>query len=185
MKSVPNILSAFRICLVPVFFIVYFRNPEESNWPPLMVYAVASLTDILDGYIARKYRATSNLGRVLDPAGDKLMQFAVLTCITVDWLIPLWALLLFVLKELTMLLGGLIIHRRLKMDMPPSNFIGKTATVLFFVVCAALMVFPGMPRHIADTIIAVAIGMMFMALGSYVLTFTAVLREARKRRAGE
>ena len=54
------------------------------------VYAVASFTDFLDGFIARKYGLISNMGKILDPVGDKLMTLAVLTCITVDGVIPVW-----------------------------------------------------------------------------------------------
>ncbi len=182
MRNVPNILSAFRILLAPVFAIAYFSHAQNPQIIALIVYGVASLTDVLDGYIARKYDITSELGRVLDPLGDKLMVCTVLACITVDGIIPLWAIILFVCKELLMLAGGLVIHNVAKVDMPSSNFIGKASTVVFFVVCSILMVFRSIPANIAEFMIAIALGLTFMALGSYVLSFTAVMKERKEHK---
>ena len=180
MKHVPNILSAFRILLVPVFAAVYFSGIKNSNLLALGVYAVACATDVLDGYLARKYNLITDLGRILDPLGDKLMILAVMTCITLDKVIPLWALVLFVLKEFMMIAGGVFIHKVARVNMPPSNILGKASTVVFFLVCGSLMVFRAIPQNAADLMIAIAIGLTFMALGSYMLTFTAVLKERRE-----
>lgn len=182
MKNVPNILSSFRIALVPAFIAVYFCGAENARWYAAGVYALAAITDILDGIIARKFNATSNLGRILDPLGDKLMTFSVLLCITIDKIIPLWAVTLFFLKELAMLSGGLIIGRIKKVDMPASNFMGKASTVVFFVVCVVLMLFD-IEKQIADMMIAIAIVITFMALGGYVITFTSVMKNAAKQSA--
>ena len=97
--NIPNMLSVIRICLVPVFILVYFGDSPNSNIGAAIVYAIASLTDILDGRIARKYNITSNLGRILDPLGDKLMTMAVIVCITIDRVIPFWAVTVFLIKE--------------------------------------------------------------------------------------
>jgi len=182
MKQIPNILSAFRICLVPVFVLVYFLSPTESHWPAAVVYITASLTDMLDGYLARRLNAISDLGRILDPAGDKLMQFAGMVCITVDRIIPLWVVIVFFIKESAMLAGGLVIHNKLKVEMPPSNYIGKTSTVLFFVTCAALMVFPGIPKTTAAWMIGVAMAVTIVAFCSYIFTFIRVVKETKQQR---
>ncbi|MDR2502422.1 MAG: CDP-alcohol phosphatidyltransferase family protein [Oscillospiraceae bacterium] len=179
---IPNLLSAFRICLVPVFYAAYFLDSHAVKVYALAVYALASFTDFLDGYIARKFKLTSNLGKILDPLGDKLMMVSVLTCITIDGVIPLWALITAGIKEALMGIGGLVIHRKVKSDIPPSNILGKTSTVVFFLVCATLMLFPAIPGSTAALMIGVAIALMLMALGSYILTFTAVIK--RRSNAG-
>lgn len=174
---IPNILSAFRIALVPVFILVYFNEPGDVKTWALIVYVIASISDALDGIIARKYNLISNLGKVLDPLGDKLMLLAVITCITVDGLLPVGTIVIIAVKEAMMGIGGLIIHRRAKVEIPPSNIFGKTSTVVFIVVCIVLMVFPGIPDNYATAMVGVAIGLAFAALISYILTFLSVMRK--------
>jgi cardiolipin synthase (CMP-forming) len=178
-KNVPNILSTIRICLVPVFVVSYFydRTPGNIKAYAAIVYAAATLTDFLDGYIARKYNLTSNLGKVLDPIGDKLMLLAVLTCITIDNIIPVWAVLIAVFKEALMLVGGILIRKKEGGEIPSSNIIGKTSTVVFFIVCVTLMLFT-IPAHIASVMIGFAILLMLIALASYLRTFVRVMKSA-------
>jgi CDP-diacylglycerol--glycerol-3-phosphate 3-phosphatidyltransferase len=171
LKNVPNALSLFRIALVPVFVIAYFSVKNEIKYAAALIYALASLTDFLDGYIARKMKVTSRLGKILDPVGDKLMTVAVLACITVDGIIPLFALTVVTVKEVLMGIGGLILHRRTHGDIPPSNILGKISTVAFFVVSVALILFTDIPPGIASLMMSVAVALTLMALGGYILTF--------------
>ena len=135
--SIPNILSLIRLALVPVFAVVFFQpRPDAHLWAAL-IYLAAFLTDIADGWIARHFNQITKLGRILDPLADKLMTFTVIVCITADGIIPLWAVVIFFCKELTMAIGGLLMYRSLG-DVIPSNWLGKTSTGVFFVVCAAL-----------------------------------------------
>lgn len=172
-------LSSVRICLVPIFIIVYFSEGGHSKIFAVLIYALASFTDFLDGFIARKYNTITNLGKVLDPLGDKLMVVAVLICITIDGVIPVWVVAVAVGKELLMGLGGLFLHRRIGGDVPSSNIIGKTSTVVFFLVCAALMLFPGINHEAAVIMISVAVVLMLVALVSYITTFAKIMRKAR------
>lgn len=177
MKNIPNILSVIRICLVPVFVVVYFKHEDEVNFGAAAVYAVASVTDMLDGYLARRNNWITNLGRILDPLGDKLMILAVITCITISRRLPPFVLVLFAAKECCMMIGGLLIHKKYKLDMPASNVIGKTSTVLFFIVCVTMLVFPGLPQRVSDFMIMLALVVTFVALGSYIMTFFATIQK--------
>ena len=177
MKHVPNILSSVRICLVPVFVLTYFAETGNVKIYAAAVYAVASFTDFLDGYFARKYNLISNLGRILDPLGDKLMTLAVLACITLDRVIPVWVIVTAVIKELLMLLGGAIIRKREGGEIPSSNIIGKTSTVVFFVVCVTLMLFRNIPPTAATLMISAAVILMLVALISYIRTFINVVNK--------
>ena len=178
MKNIPNILSSFRICLVPVFVIVYFSESAHSKIFAVLIYALASFTDFLDGFIARKYHITTNVGKVLDPLGDKLMTVAVLVSITVDGVIPVWVVSVAVAKEVLMGIGGLVVHRRGSGEIPPSNMIGKSSTVVFFLVCAALMLLPGIGRGLAVIMISVAVALMLAAFVSYITMFAKIMRRA-------
>jgi CDP-diacylglycerol--glycerol-3-phosphate 3-phosphatidyltransferase len=180
LKALPNLLSGFRICLVPIFIFAYFHEGGVVKTWAVSIYVVAAVTDFLDGYIARKFSIVSNLGKVLDPLGDKLMTAAALTCITVDGLVPAWAIAAVLVKEMLMGIGGLVLHSKARAEIPPSNIFGKTATVVFVVACAALMIFPSIPRLYASAMIGVAVGLMSAALISYILTFSAVMKK-RKR----
>jgi CDP-diacylglycerol--glycerol-3-phosphate 3-phosphatidyltransferase len=177
LKNVPNILSSIRICLVPVFVITYFYETGNVKIYAAAVYAAASITDFLDGYIARKYNLISNLGKILDPLGDKLMTLAVLTCITLDRIIPVWVIIAALVKELFMLLGGMIIRKKEGGEIPSSNIIGKTSTVVFFVVCVTLMLFKKIiPSNIALMMISTAVLLMLIALISYIRTFIYIMK---------
>jgi CDP-diacylglycerol--glycerol-3-phosphate 3-phosphatidyltransferase len=157
--------------------LIYFNETGNVKIYAAAVYAAASFTDFLDGYIARKYNLISNLGKVLDPLGDKLMTLAVLTCITLDRVIPVWVIMTALIKELLMLLGGVIIRKREGGEIPSSNLIGKTSTVVFFVVCVTLMLFRNIPAQAVILMISAAVILMLMALVSYMRTFIYILKK--------
>ena len=175
-KIVPNIISIFRICLVPIFVMVYFSDPDDVKLNAVFVYALATFSDFLDGYLARRLMASSNLGKLLDPLGDKLLTMAVMVCITVDGIIPVWAVLVAGIKEILMAIGGFVVHKIARVEIPPSNLIGKTATVVFFLACVTLMLFRGIPTDVAAAIISGAIALMIVALASYVNTYVTVMK---------
>ena len=178
-KAVPNIISISRILLVPLFITLYFTDTSETKVSAVIVYAVAALSDMLDGFIARKFKATSNLGKFLDPLGDKLMIFSVLLCITIDGIIPIWAVLIVGIKELLMAIGGYFSFKKSGDEFLPSNSFGKISTVVFFAVCTALMLFRDIPALLATTLISVAIGFMLIALTSYIYTYFSVIKKGR------
>ena len=105
--SIPNLLSLLRLVLVPVFAVVFFQPAPDAHRWAVLIYLTAFLTDVADGWIARHFNQITKLGRILDPLADKLMTFTVIICITADGIIPLWAVVVFFLKELTMAIGGL------------------------------------------------------------------------------
>ena len=124
--NLPNTLSLIRLCLVPVFAWAYFLPQPNAHLWAALVYAAAFVTDIADGYIARRFDLVTKLGRILDPLADKLMTLTVITCVTADGILPIWAVVVFFCKEAAMGLGGLYLYRQIK-DMPPSNWLGKTS----------------------------------------------------------
>ncbi len=175
--NVPNALSLLRLALVPVFCAVYFGGGQYAHYWAGGVYALATFTDFLDGYIARKYDLISRLGRVLDPLADKLMAFTVLVSLVIKGLIPWWAAAIYFFKEAFMGIGALLQYKKID-DVPPSNFLGKFSTVFFFAVCLAIMLVPGMYTWLAITLICVALSFTLAAFFNYLLKF---LRLTRKR----
>ena len=106
--NLPNILSIFRMCLVPVFIAVFFSGHEYAHPIAACVYALAGITDVLDGIIARKFDLITKLGKVLDPLADKMMTITVFVCITSIGLIPWWTIALLFAKDALLMFEGLI-----------------------------------------------------------------------------
>ena len=77
--TVPNLMSFFRILLVPVFAVTFLE--KVPLWP-VVILLLSGVTDLFDGMIARKFNQVSDLGKMLDPAADKLTQIAVVSCLT-------------------------------------------------------------------------------------------------------
>jgi len=161
---------------VPIFVLVYFSDDSNNNLYAVLIYAIAALSDVIDGFLARKFQVSSNLGKVLDPLGDKLMTVAVMVCITIDGLIPLWAVLLVGVKELLMGVGGLVLHKKAHVDIPPSNLIGKASTVVFFLVCVTLMLYRSIPNWASILLISIAVALTFIALVSYLIKYIKIMK---------
>lgn len=135
MLNIPNVLTMLRILLLPVFVLVYFISGKEWSMLPL---AAIGISDVLDGYIARKYNQITKLGQILDPIADKLVQTTVLVCMLIRGLVPLWFFIGLITKELLMLIGGYILLWR-KETVPPAKWYGKAATAFFYI--AVLSIF--------------------------------------------
>jgi cardiolipin synthase len=153
-----------------VFLFVYFYfSPFTYRYAIAgAIFALAGLTDIVDGYLARKFHAVSHLGKILDPLADKLMQMAVFVCLYLDHLIPLWILLLFVFKECVLLLGGALILKRGR-KMESSKWYGKMATILIYAAVMPLILFHNIQSVVFYVIMIVAILWSFIALFLYIL----------------
>ncbi len=131
LKNIPNILSCIRILLVGVFIFCFFNDYPDNVIAAIIVFLVAGATDVVDGFLARKFNWITNIGKVLDPFADKLMQCTVLICMLIKELIPLWLVVPFILKELLMLSGGLFMIKR-RSVVVVSNIYGKVTVVFFY-----------------------------------------------------
>ena len=130
LKHIPNILSCFRIMLTGVFVYLFFNNYPDNIIAAMMVFLLAGATDVVDGFLARRFHWITDLGKILDPFADKLMQCTVLVCMLIKSLIPAWLAIPFILKELLILSGGLFMIKKRDV-VAVSNVFGK-ATVVFF-----------------------------------------------------
>ena len=95
-KNIPNALTIVRFILIP--FIVYYILTGQYI-AGFVILTISGLTDILDGFIARKFNFITNFGKLIDPLADKTTQIAVLASLTFKGIIPLWILLIVFLKE--------------------------------------------------------------------------------------
>ena len=124
--TIPNILTMIRIILIPVFVVLFFRDLKKAA---LAVFIIASLTDMLDGYLARKLNQITDFGKLFDPLADKLMVLTAMVCQTVAGPLPPVAVIIVAVKELVMVLGGVFMLS--KNVVVYSNYAGKAAQVFF------------------------------------------------------
>ena len=139
--TVPNILSLFRIALIPVLVLTYLSC--DDIWLPASVLVLSGLTDLLDGWIARHFNQISEIGKLLDPIADKLTQFTVVVCLATTYPSLWWLVALVAVKEILQGIGGLLLLNK-NVKVVGAKWFGKVSTTLFYVVMVAL-VLGGMP----------------------------------------
>ena len=140
LKYIPNILSGIRIMLVPVFIYLFFYYYDERIYVPLLVFLFAGLTDIADGYLARRNNWITNLGKLLDPLADKLMQCSVLVCFAIKNPALWWLAGMFIAKELFMICGAIIVLKKIKVTVK-SHWYGKITTAAFYGIAFLAFIF--------------------------------------------
>lgn len=129
--TIPNILSFIRILLVPAFAAAYLADFRNHYYYAISALFLSGFSDVLDGFIARKFNLITNFGKILDPIADKLTQGIVVLCLAIRHPELVFILVLIFAKELTMLLGAVLL---LKMGLRPSEskWWGKLSTVMVF-----------------------------------------------------
>ena len=138
LKNIPNILSFIRILLVFVFLFVFFAL--DNTYLALLIFLIAGATDVIDGYLARRNNWITNLGKILDPFADKLMQCTVLLSLYIKKIVPLWFIIPFFAKEIFTLVIGFIVIRRRSVNVV-SKWYGKFAVCLFYATIAISIIF--------------------------------------------
>ncbi|HHW32293.1 MAG TPA: CDP-diacylglycerol--glycerol-3-phosphate 3-phosphatidyltransferase [Clostridiaceae bacterium] len=161
--NVPNILTAIRLLLIPSF--AYFLY-IESYKIAILLFALSGLTDILDGYIARRFNLVTSWGKLADPLADKLMQIAALIILTIQGYIPLFILITVILKEIMMGIGSIILLKK-KKYVVSANWYGKLATFVFFI--AIIMIMLDMPY--SNYLIIAAFAFTIFAFINYVISY--------------
>ena len=141
MITLPNLLSILRLALVPVFLVLLVRG--EDAWA-LLVLAVASLTDFLDGYLARRFGQITRLGQLLDPAADRLYIFAALLGLAWRDLVPWWIVLVIVGRDVFLLGLGVILANH-GFGPLPVHQLGKVATFCLFYALPMIMLGEAFP----------------------------------------
>jgi cardiolipin synthase len=127
-KHIPNILTVLRFLLIP--FIVYYIIVDQYLLAFIFL-TISGLTDVLDGFIARKFNFITNFGKLIDPLADKTTQIAVLLTLAFKDIIPFWIIIVVAIKEATMIAGASFLYG--KELVVSSKWFGKLATVLFYI----------------------------------------------------
>ncbi|HYF83284.1 MAG TPA: CDP-alcohol phosphatidyltransferase family protein [Clostridia bacterium] len=135
--NIPNALTIIRFLLIPGFVYYFFSPMEYGVRIAIVIFVAAGLTDILDGFIARKYNLVTRLGIVLDPLADKLMLLAVLISITLKNQIPFWIIIVVAIKETLLILGAIVLFNNHDIVVPANRF-GKISTIAFYIAILAV-----------------------------------------------
>ena len=159
--NLPNKLTILRTVMIP-FFILFLYTDWFHGYDKIIaavIFIAASLTDMLDGKIARKYNLVTNFGKFMDPLADKLSLVTLLGLFVSDGQIPLWVLAIILVKEVTMVIGGGVALKRgvVVYALP----IGKVTTVVF--VLSIIARFLALTQ-IADTLLWISVALSMVAL---------------------
>ena len=168
LKYVPNILTVLRFFLIP--FTIYYLTKDEYI-SAMIVLTISGLTDVLDGAIARKFNLITNFGKLIDPLADKITQVSILGTLVVKNIIPLWILVVVLVKEAAMVAGASFLYG--KELVVSSKWYGKAATVLFYFAIVLSMIFRDLKiQNSIDLIIYyIAVAMTIFSLIMYFREF--------------
>lgn len=169
--TVPNLLSLFRLALIPVYVYIYLNATETYQYVIAgTIMAVSCLTDMVDGKIARKYNMITNVGKVLDPLADKVTQFTLTICLSLRYPVLYPVLALFLIKEIFQLVVA-IIHLLKGKILPGALMAGKVCTTVLFISLIALVLFPDMSAILVDGIAIVDTIFLAISFISYILAY--------------
>lgn len=169
--SIPNLLSLFRIALIPVYISIYLNARDKDDYfLAAAILAVSCLTDLIDGKIARRYNMITNVGKLLDPLSDKLTQFALILCLSLRNPVLWFVVGLFFVKEIFQLIGCSIALRK-GLTMTGSLLPGKICTTVLFVTLILMVMFPGIPNSIINIIAIVDSAFLVFAFSTYTFAF--------------
>ncbi|BCS81100.1 CDP-diacylglycerol--glycerol-3-phosphate 3-phosphatidyltransferase [Anaerocellum diazotrophicum] len=164
--NLPNILTILRFLLVPIFTAVFFSHLKYNYILALIIFLLSGLTDILDGFIARKYNMVTQFGKLFDPLADKLMILTVLWCLVLKEYIPPWVFYIVLAKEIFMILGSALLYGKIKIVVS-ANIYGKISTFLFYIAIFSLI----LRWQISFYILILALIIAIFALVMYILKY--------------
>ena len=169
--SIPNILSYFRMLLIPLFIVLYV---QEDFTEALITLAASGLSDILDGRIARKYDMVTDLGKVLDPVADKLTQCAMMLCVAMRYPAMWWLLGLHVVKETVMLIMGWYVLKRTD-TVNSAIWAGKLCTGVIYAVMMLHVILPHLPQPVSVGCTVGCAGLIVLSLIVYTARYVKIL----------
>jgi cardiolipin synthase len=180
--TIPNLLSMFRLILIPVYISLYLNAKEPKDYLiAAIILAVSCLTDMIDGKVARHFNMISKVGKVLDPIADKLTQFSLMICLAIKHpsIIPL--MILFFVKEVYQLIAAILAFRRGWM-LKGAQFSGKICTTVLFISLTIMVLIPNLDQKIIHIMTAVDFIFLAIAFVDYARVYFAKGKEFERVR---
>ena len=170
--TIPNMLSLFRLALIPVYVAIYLRAEQFSDYALAAgILAVSCFTDLIDGKIARRFNMISTIGKFLDPLADKATQFTLTVCLAIRHPV-LWSLaILFVIKEGFQFIAGLVQFHKGKM-LTGALITGKICTTVLFISLILLVLLPDLEERYVQLITAIDGLFMLVTFGHYIYVYS-------------
>ena len=134
-----NKLTMLRVVMIPAFMLVLYMGFPGANYVALVIFALASITDWLDGYVARHYNQTTDFGKFMDPLADKCLVTAAMLWFVEVGQMPAWALLTVIVREFA--ISGLRMNAATSGRVIAAGWSGKVKTAATMV-CIILMLLP-------------------------------------------
>ena len=162
--TIPNMLSLFRLVLIPVYVLIYLNASEAVHYYIAGgILAVSCLTDLIDGQIARRFNMISTVGKVLDPFADKLTQFTLAICLAIQFPVVWIMVCLIFVKEIFQLIAGIVAFRKGQM-LKGALIAGKVCTAILFLSLIVLVLTP--PQILSETVVTVvtAVDVVFLLI---------------------
>ena len=181
--TIPNIISVFRLILIPVIVWAYVFKRDDLLTVVLLV--VSSLSDIVDGFIARHFNMTSDLGKILDPVADKFTQFAMILCLLFRFNHMIVPFILLAVKEITDVIMG-IIAINASNEVKGAEWHGKAATSSIFVMMAVHLLWKpvfnsDIPYGVSAALAAVASVFIILSLILYTKRNIEMIKSGRNK----
>lgn len=176
--NLPNKLTIFRVILIP-FFLVFLLVPgiPADNWIALGIFIAASLTDLLDGKIARKYNLVTNFGKFMDPLADKLLVCSALICLTGLGRIPSYMVVIIIAREFT--ISGFRLIAADNGVVIAASYWGKFKTTFQMVmICLMIANFPQL-QILTDIIMWIALILTVVSLIDYLVKNKDVMKDTK------
>jgi len=164
--NLPNVLTILRFFLIPLFVLAFFSSLRYNYLIAIGVFLLSGLTDVLDGFIARRCNMVTEFGKLFDPLADKLMILTVLWCLAYKGYIPSIIFYIVLFKELFMIVGSVILYGKIKIVVS-ANIYGKIATVLFYIAIISLL----LNMKISLYILVIAVVFAIFALIVYTVKY--------------
>ncbi len=169
--TIPNMLSLFRLLLIPVYISIYLNAKTEWDYVlSAAILAVSCLTDLIDGQIARHFNQISNLGKLLDPIADKTTQLTLVICLSIRYPVLKIVLGLFLAKEFTQA-GVAYFKFRQGKALPGALMAGKVCTTVLFTGMILLVLLPNLDMRIVQGIAILDSVCLVYAFIRYIFAF--------------
>ncbi len=175
--TIPNLLSLLRLLMIPVFITLYHQGYIYGT---AFVLFLSGLTDVIDGWVARRFNQVSDFGKAFDPVADKLTQAAMLICLIKSHPTVVFPLVLLVIKEVFCGLTGLFVITYTG-NVPMAKWHGKAATVLLYSMMILHLLWQEMPIWTSNIINAACAVMLIVSMLLYCRSNIIIIRNANRK----